>query len=111
MRAQSLSLSRWGEGRTLACDTDLALIATFAPGLAHTVLVQLVRNRFDGRSVTSLYAVYREGDTTFDAIVGFEPGEPTRPLGDVLRTFIRGGAFQTAILGPLQEQVRSHFGR
>lgn len=111
MRDQSLSASRCGEGRTLACDTDFALIATFAPELVHTVLVQLVRNRFDGRPVTSLYAVYREGGTTFDAIVGFEPGEPTRPLGEVLRAFVQGDAFHAAVVEPLQEQVRRHFGR
>ena len=96
------------ESRVLASTRDSALLATFVAGLPNTVLVQLSNTRGMSRRSFSVYAVYREGTTTFEAIVGFEIDRRGARLAEVLRRFVRGSDCRTAIFEPLIQTVREH---
>ena len=84
-------------------------MSTFVPTLSNTLLVQLLKLPFTDRY--SLYAVYREGDVTFDAIARFDIGEQASCLRELLEAFVQTAAFETAVLQPLFEEVSKHFER
>jgi hypothetical protein len=99
------------ETRLLGADADFALVSALVPKLANSLLVQLFRCPLGESHSMSLYAVYREGGMTFDAIVGFDAGMPSGPLADLLEAFVRGGTFRRAVLTPLRQAVEKHFAR
>ena len=84
-------------------------MSTFVPTLSNTLLVQLLRLPVSDRY--SLFAVYREGDVTFDAIARFDIGDQTSCLSDLLEAFVQTEAFETAVLQPLVAEVLEHFER
>jgi hypothetical protein len=95
------------ELRMLASGTDFALLTVFVPGLANTLLVQLTRMPISDRY--SLYAVYREGNVTFDAIAGFDIGDQVKCFRDLLGGFVRTSDFESAVVRPIVREVRRHF--
>jgi hypothetical protein len=99
------------ETRLLAEDADFALVSALVPKLANSLLVQLFRCPLGEAHPMSLYAVYREGGMTFDAIVGFDAGMPAGPLADLLEAFVRSSTFRRAVLKPLRQAVEKHFER
>lgn len=105
------SLQRVTDSRVLAHGDDFALLSTFVSELPNTLLVQLLRGTFGARQTFSLYAVYREGGMTFDAIIRFDIAEHGKDLQDVLQHFVDGVAFEAAVLGSLRKEVGHHFRR
>jgi hypothetical protein len=95
----------------LAATPDSALVAAFVPGLVNTVLFQLTRLPFGGRSALGLYALYREGDATFDAIARLDAGDDTGPLDDLLMRFMRSGECLSKVIEPVALRVAAHFRR
>jgi hypothetical protein len=96
---------------TLAAGPDFALLSAFMPGLPNTVLVQLVRTVWCDPFGFSLYATYREGNVTFDAIARFEVGDASAALADVLKGFVASDDFERAVVAPILREVRAHFKR
>ena len=86
-------------------------MSAFVPGLANTLLVQVYRSLLGKRPTYSLYAVYREGEMTFDATVRIDVTAPDMRLDELLRRFLRSNDFDLAVIRPIAERVRLHFGR
>ncbi len=93
---------------TLVGEKDWALIATFVKGLCNTVLVQAFRSDV---CPPSLYAVYREGGMSFDAIIALEPTDCRARLDDVLREFVEGDLFYLTVVDPMKVEIGRHFRR
>ncbi len=104
------SIRRLPDSRTHACNSSFALISAFVPGLPNTLLVQVVRSVFGKRPTYSLYAVYREGEMTFDATVRIDVTAPDMRLDELLRRFLRSKDFDLAVIRPIAARVRLHFG-
>ena len=98
---------RTDELRMLASGPDFALLTVFVPGLANTLLVQLLRMPMTDRY--SLYAVYREGNVTFDAIARFDIGDQAGCFKDLLEAFVQSSDFKTVVVRPIVSEVERHF--
>jgi hypothetical protein len=79
--------------------------------LPNTLLVQLFGLRVAGTRKFSLYALYREGDMTFEAVMCFDRGTSKACLDDLLRSFVDRQSFRAAVITPLIREVAAHFGR
>ena len=86
-------------------------MSAFVPGLPNTLLVQVYRSVFGKRPTYSLYSVYREGEMTFDATVRIDVTAHDMRLDELLRRFLRSNDFELAVIRPIAERVRLHFGR
>jgi hypothetical protein len=96
------------ELRILGSGANFALLTVFVPGLANTLLVQLIKLPITDRY--SLYAVYREGNVTFDAIARFDIGDHAECFKDLLEAFVQSPNFENAVVRPIATEVERHFG-
>jgi hypothetical protein len=96
---------------TLAASSDSVLFSAFVPGLINTVLFQPTRLQFGARPALGLYALYREGDATFDATVRLDARGDMRPLDDVLLRFLRSNECLSKVIEPVAVRVAAHFRR
>lgn len=95
----------------VAAHDDLARLTVPIEGLPNRLSLQLYGTPLGGSRAFSLYALYREGTMTFDAVIRFDRGACGRRLAEVLRAFVASERFRTAVADPLVREVLAHFRR
>lgn len=97
------------EYQMLAAGERAASVSLFWEGLRHTILLQLARVATGLGPAFSVYAVYREGQMTFEASARLQVSRPRRPPETLLHELMHDADFLQAVLAPMRLQVDKHF--
>ena len=97
------------EYRMLAANNQFAVVSLFASGLRNTTLLQLARMATGLGQAFSVYAVYREGQMTFEASARLEVLRPSQSLESILHDLVEDADFLHSLLAPMTLQVERHF--
>lgn len=97
------------EYQALAIDHDAAAVSLLFNELHYSILLQLVRLLGGLTPAFSIYAVYREGQVTFEASAKVAVDRADQSIESLLFDLIQDAEFLDSVVVPIRVEVEKHF--